>query len=98
MQRRRFNETTLCSSILLATIIFACSSVRAIALQDDSERGLHKARGRLISEGNNKIPVGSRKLLSYKLEELDLPEPRQIIVNGRKRLVTTVLRLTIRGE
>jgi hypothetical protein len=32
------------------------------------------------------------------LEELDLPEPRQILVNGRKRLVTTVLRLTIRGE
>jgi hypothetical protein len=98
MQRRQLIATTICSSILLATVIFACSNVSAITLQDDSESGLRKARGRLISEGHNTTPVGRRKLLSYKLEELDLPQPKEIIANGKKRLVTTVLRLTIRGN
>jgi len=83
---------------LFATIIFAyVNPGLVVAQRNDRERTLHKAPGRLIFEGHNTTPIGPRKLLNYKLEELDLPEPREIIANGRKLLVTTVWRLTIRG-
>jgi len=69
----------------------------ALIPQDDLNV-LRKAEGRLISEGHNTTPVGPTKLLTYKLEELDLPQPREMVFRGRKHVVTTVLRLTIRGE
>jgi hypothetical protein len=69
-----------------------------MAQRQGGEIDLQKAGGRLISEGRNTTPVGPRKLLSYKLEEIDLPQPKQITANGRKRSVTTVLRLSINAE
>jgi len=87
------------ASVLFATIIFAyLNPANALGQREDAERGLHKAPGRLISEGQNTTPVGPRKLLTYKLEEIDLPQPKEIIANGRKRLITTALRLSIKAE
>ena len=99
MQKRRCITMRIFASVLFATIIFAyLNPGNALGQRESREGELRKARGRLISEGQNTTPVGPRKLLSYKLEEIDLPQPKEIVANGRKRLVTTVLRLSIKGE
>jgi hypothetical protein len=93
------HSNTIFSGALLAIIILACSSSsNRIVAQNFTDRSVRTAPGRLISEGHNTTPVGPTKLLTYKLEELDLPQPREMVFRGRKHLVTTVLRLTIRGE
>ena len=83
---------------VLAVIILACSSSGNRIAAQNVWNDLRRAPGRLISEGHNTTPVGPTKLLTYKLEELDLPQPREMVFRGRKHLVTTVLRLTIRGQ
>lgn len=89
-------NTIFCA--LLAIVILACSSSgNRIAAQNFSN-DLRRAPGRLISEGHNRTPVGPTKLLTYKLEELDLPQRKEMVFRGKKHLVTKVLRLTIRGE
>ena len=99
MQKIRCITMRIFASVLFATIIFAClNPANVLGQREEGERGLRKAPGRLISEGRNTTPVGPRKLLSYKLEEIDLPQPKEIMANGRKRLVTTALRLSIKGE
>ena len=99
MRKRLCITMRIFAAVLFATIIFTClNSGSAMAQREDAERDLRKAPGRLISEGRNTTPVGPRKLLSYKLEEVDLPQPKQIITNGRKRSVTTALRLSINAE
>lgn len=98
MQITRCRATRIFSVLLVTIIVVFSNFGNTSAQQNDRERDLHKARGRLISEGHNTTPAGPRKLLTYKLEELDLAQPTEIVVNGRKRQVTTVLRLTIKGE
>jgi hypothetical protein len=58
----------------------------------------HLSAGRLVAKGENKRPVGGDKLLSYKLEEVDLPNPMEFEIRGKKHHLTTVLRLTITSE
>jgi hypothetical protein len=99
MQKRRCITIRIFAAVLFATIIFACFKPGDVMAQrEGSEVDLRKAGGKLVSEGQNKTPVGPRKLLSYKLEEVDLPKPKEITANGRKRSVTTVLRLSINAE
>jgi hypothetical protein len=99
MHRGLFITVKVLFSLLVATLIVTYPSQRStVASQKDREIDLRTAPGRLISEGRNTKPVGPNKLLTYKLEELDLPRPRQIISNGQKRQVTTVLRLTITAQ
>src|SRR5215510_1589937 len=83
---------------VLAIIILACSSLGNSIAAQDFWRDLRRAPGRLISEGHNTTPVGPTKLLTYKLEEIDLPQPREMGFFGGKHLVTKVLKLTVRGE
>jgi hypothetical protein len=55
-------------------------------------------QGKLIAKGDNKNPAGPHKLLTYKLEEVDLPAPIELNVRQRKERFTTALRLTISSE
>jgi hypothetical protein len=56
------------------------------------ERG---APGKLISSGGNSTPAGPLKLLTYKLEEVTLPQPVEVDIRGEKKRFHSVLRLTI---
>ena len=51
--------------------------------------------GRLIAEGHNIVPVGPDELLTYRLEEVDLPQPMDLEIHGLKGRLNTVMRLTI---
>lgn len=96
MKSMRCTAKTILATAVLAGITCCYSNV--FAFQQDKEDAVRRAQGRLISEGQNKTAVGPRKLLTYKLEELDLPQPKEIRLRGKKHQVTTVLRLTIKGE
>lgn len=51
--------------------------------------------GKLLAKGQNATPSGPLKLLSYKLEEVNLPQPVELEIRGRKELAQSALRLTI---
>jgi hypothetical protein len=55
-------------------------------------------QGKVIAQGNNKSPAGVHKLLTYKLEEVDLPAPVELETRLKKERFTTALRLTIYSE
>lgn len=70
-----------------------------------SDRDPRVRPGKLIAKGQNTTPAGPLKLLTYKLEEVVLPQPVEIGFLGaelgikRKReTVESALRLTITGE
>ena len=54
--------------------------------------------GKLIAKGDNRTPVGRHKLLTYKLEEVELPVPIELEIRGKKERFATALRLTITSE
>jgi len=55
-------------------------------------------QGKVIAQGDNKRPAGLHKLLTYKLEEIDLPAPVELEIRLKKERFTTALRLTIYSE
>lgn len=88
---------TIC--ILIALLAFNLY----LAAAQDVQQGLpkndpHVSTGRLLAKGENKRPVGGDRLLSYKLEEVDLPNPTEFAIRGKKHQLTTILRLTITSE
>ena len=54
--------------------------------------------GKLITEGHNKTPLTSKRLLTYRLEEVPLSKPLQLQIRGRKEIVRSTLRITITSE
>jgi hypothetical protein len=58
----------------------------------------HVVQGKVIAQGNIKSPAGLHKLLTYKLEEVDLPAPVELETRLKKERFTTALRLTIYSE
>jgi hypothetical protein len=68
------------------------------AQQESTKSDPHLAAGRLVANGESKTPIGENKLLTYKLEEVDLPKPLDFEIRGKTHHLTTVLRLTITSE
>src|SRR6266566_5126847 len=68
------------------------------APQESIKNDPHLSTGRLVAEGWNKRPVGDNKLLTYKLEEVDLPQPLDFDIRGKRHHLSKVLRLTITSE
>jgi hypothetical protein len=60
-------------------------------------KDLRIASGKWLAEGSNKAQVGPLKLLTYKLEEVPLSEPKELEIRGKKERVESVFRLTITG-
>src|SRR6266702_869665 len=66
--------------------------------QDKRMEDPQTAPGKLIAKGDNKRPVGLHKLLTYKLEEVELPVPIELEIRGKKERFAKALRLTITSE
>ena len=61
-------------------------------------RDRRMAPGKLIAEGHNTKPVGRLKLLTYKLEEVDLLPAAELETRGAKEQISTAFRLTVTSE
>jgi hypothetical protein len=89
------------STIVFLALVF--SVLHVFAQQErppDKEKPMNDLRiapGKRMAEGSNKIPVGPHKLLTYKLEEVPLSEPRELEIRGKKERIESVFRLTITG-
>src|SRR5437879_86055 len=68
------------------------------AQPESTKNDPHLATGRLVAKGENKSPFGLNRLLTYKLEEVDLLNPIDLEIRGKKHHLSTVLRLTITSE
>src|SRR6266496_6866825 len=68
------------------------------AQQESSKNDPHLTAGRLVARGEGRTPIGRDRLLTYKLEEVDLQNPLDFEIRGKKHHLTTVLRLTITSE
>jgi len=68
------------------------------AQQESTKSDPHLAAGRLMANGESRTRIGDSKLLTYKLEEVDLPKPLEFEIRGKTQHLTTVVRLTITSE
>jgi hypothetical protein len=90
-------------AIALAILVSISSGLRAFGYQGNQSRDekpgkdLRVAPGKLLAQGINDTPFGSRKLLKYTLEEVPLSEPIEFQLGGRKETIGSVFRLTITG-
>jgi len=84
----------LLAGLLLSNIYLASAQ----DVQQLPKNDPQMSAGRLVAKGENTHPVGDNKLLSYKLEEVDLPKPMEFDIRGKKLQLSTVLRLTITSE
>ncbi|MGI8732141.1 MAG: hypothetical protein ACR2LM_02435 [Pyrinomonadaceae bacterium] len=69
-------------------------SVQQVSTKSDP----HLAAGRLVAKGESRTPKGHNKLLTYRLEEVDLSDPLKFEIRGKTHHLTTILRLTITSE
>jgi len=58
---------------------------------------IHKLPGRLLSQGTNNRSIGSLALLTYQLEEIQLPTPLRTKIQGQMQEVSTAWRITVTG-
>jgi hypothetical protein len=58
---------------------------------------IHKLPGRLLSQGRNNKPIGPLGLLTYRLEEIQLPTPVRTKIKGEMLELSTAWRLTVTG-
>lgn len=56
---------------------------------------LRTAPGRLLAQGKNRVPVGELQVLSYRLEEVSLPEPIEIDQGQTQTRIENAVRLTV---
>jgi hypothetical protein len=84
-------------------LLIAMSNARTVAQQapgpqkDQAVTELMKLPGRVLGEGKNARPVGQFKLLTYRVEELQLPATREVELNGQRVNVDKAWRITITG-
>jgi hypothetical protein len=87
--------------LLAALLTVACNIHFAFGQsgqQESSKSDPHLAVGRLVANGESRIPIGENRLLTYKLEEVDLQKPLEFVIRGKTHRLSTVLRLTITSE
>jgi len=86
---------------VLAVLLLAFNVNLALgqpAQQESTKNDPHMSAGRLVANGESRSPVGENRLLTYKLEEVDLPKPLEFKIRGKTHTLSTVLRLTITSE
>jgi hypothetical protein len=87
--------------LLAALLIVALNmhlSMGQSAQQESTKNDPHFSAGRLVANGESKTPIGENKLLTYRLEEVDLQKPLGFEIRGKTHHLSTVLRLTITSE
>lgn len=85
-------------AVLLTLAFNLHSAVGQSDQQELTKNDPHLSIGRLVAKGENKTALGQARLLSYQLEEVDLPKPMELEIRGKTHHLTTVLRLTITSE
>jgi hypothetical protein len=70
-------------------------AARAPVFDDQVAMKLRTAEGRLVSQGQGSLTSGSADYIRYKLEEVELPEPREMEIHGRRENVGVAYRLTL---
>jgi hypothetical protein len=87
---------------LLVIIMALLFNVDFIAAQSPQQEAIktdpHLAPGRMVAQGRNVTPVGNERLLTYRLEEVDLQNPLDLEFRGTRHHLEKVLRLTITSE
>lgn len=106
-RQRNLRNLAICSQLLagLLTGLLIGSSGAALGFQTPTKSSVtnHQVKdlriipGKLLIQGENNIPVGPLGLLTYKLEEIPLERPVDIIV-GKKQRIETAIRLTLTGN
>jgi hypothetical protein len=87
-----------CASLASAQDAPAASNdSNASANQEVTVTDILKMRGRVLGEGTNARAVGHHKLKSYRVEEVTLPQMKEVKINGETRSVGRAFRLTITG-
>jgi hypothetical protein len=81
---------------VLVGLLIALLSAVALGRAFD-EPDLYRTTGKVIAEGKNGSPVGALKLKTYRIEEVELPQPANVEVNGRNLQVDRAFRVTITG-
>lgn len=84
-------------TMVISSILPVCGQQPQPATKELEMKDLRVAPGKPLSEGSNKTPVGPRKLLTYKLEEVALSEPIELELRGKKERIENVFRLMITG-
>jgi hypothetical protein len=64
-------------------------------LDDQLAMTLRTAEGRVLLQGQSSWASGNGGLVRYKLKQIALPAPRQIVVHGRARTIESAYRLTL---
>src|SRR5436309_1280535 len=83
--------------ILIASLLPVLGQQPQSGTKEPVTKDLRIAPGKPLAAGSNKVPAGPRKLLTYRLEEVQLSEPGELEIGGKKERVESVFRLTITG-
>lgn len=59
---------------------------------------LYRMSGTVIAQGQNTKPTGFLKLKTYRVEEILLPQPKTVEINGNQIQVNKAWRITINGD
>ena len=81
--------------ILIASLLPVLGQQPQSGTKEPAMKNLRRAPGKLIAEGHNTVRVGPDELLTYRLEEVELPQPMDLEIHGLKERLNTVMRLTI---
>lgn len=67
------------------------------ANQEVTVTDILKLQGRVLGEGTNAKTSGQHKVKSYRVEEVTLPQMKEVKIKGETRSVGRAFRLTIKG-
>lgn len=73
------------------------AAARLPVLDTQVSMKLRTAEGRLLLQGQGSWASGNGGSVRYKLKEITLPEPREMEIHGRRRMVEFAYRLTMAG-
>lgn len=95
-----FEMKRLFPYMVLATLLSATSQILPqqepkSKPQEHGVKDLRTVSGQLVVEGRTSTAIDPREVVTYKLEEVALPEPFTAEVRGKKKEFRSVLRLTI---
>jgi hypothetical protein len=68
------------------------------AQQEPAKVNPQVAAGRLVAKGDSNRLIGTDKLVTYKLEEVDLAAPIDLVFRGKSHHLSSVMRLTITSD
>jgi hypothetical protein len=106
---RRRGWKSILSTMSFLFLFSACASLTAFAQdapadsnapanQEVTVTDILRLQGRVLGEGTNTKAVGQHKLKSYRVEEVTLPQMKEVKIKGETRSVGKAFRLTIKGE